>query len=229
MNKRLSCIIVEDDPLSTAFLKNLIRKTPFLDLKNSFQNPIEAIELLNKENIDLMFLDIELPQLSGLELMRCLGQSPQIIITSSKQKYALDAFDFDVCDFLLKPINDYSRFLKAALKALAVVGDNKHDNHLFVKVNSLLVNIDIDEILWCEAYGDYVKIYTTDNHYIVYTKFSNLIKKLPPSNFFKVHRSFLVNLSKIANIDSSNIQIRDRIIPISVKKKHQLMSRLNTL
>ncbi len=228
----IRCVVVDDDPVSIEILRQLIERTNFLELQEAFNDPVEAIEYINQGNTHMVFLDVEMPTLSGLKLMESLQHKPEIIIVSGKKQYALDAFDFEVCDFLLKPVNDYSRFLKAVLRAKSNIGTTAQDSSLtniFIKVDSLLVNLDLNGIRWCEAYGDYVKIHTAEKVYTVYSTLKSVADKLPPDRFLRVHRSYVVNLSKIDNIDHTNLQIADKIIPISDSYKNTLMQRIKTL
>ncbi|TRX52381.1 response regulator transcription factor [Fulvivirga sp. M361] len=228
----ISCVVVDDDPISIEILKQLIERTNFLELHEAFDDPIKAIEFINQGNIDIAFLDVEMPLLSGLKLMETLSRKPEIILVSGKKQYALDAFDFEVCDFLLKPVNDYSRFLKAVLRAksnLSKKEDSGSLNNIFIKVDSLFINLDLSKIKWCEAYGDYVKIHTDDKVYTVYSTLKSVVDKLPGDRFIRVHRSYVINMARIDNIDHSNLQIADKIIPISDSYKNDLMQRIKTL
>ncbi len=238
MKNKLDCIIVDDDPMSIAILKSLIQKTDFLTLSAQFTSAIEAANFLRKETIDLIYLDVEMPEMTGLELLSTLVKKPQVILTTSNSKYALDAFDYDVTDYLLKPIENYARFLKASnkakensMKGIGVLHDQNTgmDRYLFVKVDSLLVKIEYDSVLWVEAYGDYVKIYTNEKMYLVYTTLRTVEKELPTTEFMRVHRSYIIKLDKIENIDQGNLQIRDKIIPVSNTYKTKLMERIHTL
>jgi len=238
MKQILDCIIVDDDTMSLTILESLIKKTDFLHLKDKFTSAVEAANFLRKEDVDVIYLDIEMPEMTGLELLSTLDKKPQVILTTSESKYALDAFDYDVTDYLLKPIENYARFLKASNKAkensmqgIGVLADQNTgvDRYLFVKVDSLLVKIDYDSLLWVEAYGDYVKIYTAQKMYLVYTTLRAVEAELPTSEFMRVHRSYIIRLEKIENIDQGNLQIRDKIIPISNTYKPKLMERIHTL
>lgn len=231
MSEKLSCIIIDDDRISIQVLEELVQKTELLDFVASFTNAPAALQLLKKQNIDLIFLDVEMPEMTGLEFLQSLTKKPEIIITSSKEKYALDAFNSDVTDYLLKPITEYSRFLKAVMKVVdnkTEVAESESDS-IFVKVDSLLINLDFDEILWVEAYGDYVKIITKEKTHTIYSKLKVIEERLPSSSFFRVHRSYIVNLNKIDNIDHTNLQIDTKIIPISNSYKDSLIKKINLL
>lgn len=234
--EKISCAIVEDDPVAQKVLEVLVQKTAYLDLKKSFDDPIEASVYLQHEKVDLIFLDIEMPGISGLQLISLLDYKPSVIIVSGKEDYALKAFEHSVCDYLLKPLDDYSRFLKAVMKAREQL-ENRNGRMklaskvapLFVKVDSLLHNIDLNSILWIEAYGDYVKINTDQKMLMVLSTLKAIERKLPESRFVRVHRSYIVNVKRIDNIDPSNLQIRDRIIPISANHRDGLLNKINLL
>lgn len=231
MSEKLSCIIIDDDRISIQVLEELVNKTDLLEFVASFTSAPAALQLLQKQEIDLIFLDVEMPEMTGLEFLQSLTKKPEIIITSSKQKYALEAFNSDVTDYLLKPISEYSRFVKAVMKVVDNKAENIESNtdSIFVKVDSLLINLEFTNILWVEAYGDYVKINTPEKTYTVYSKLKVMEERLPDSTFFRVHRSYIVNLTKIENIDHTNLQIGSKIIPISNSYKDALINKINLL
>ncbi len=236
MIDKLDCIIVDDDSMSLTILEALIEKTDFLNLKAKFVNAIDTAAFLRKHDVDLIFLDVEMPEMSGLELLSTLTKKPQVILTTSNTKYAIDAFDYDVTDYLLKPIENYARFLKAANKALENCRNNEaailteaEDQSFYVKVDSLLVKIDFSEILWIEAFGDYVKIFTDKKMFLVYTTLRTVEDKLPSAVFMRVHRSYIIRIDKIENIDQGNLQVKNKIIPVSNTYKPKLMDRIQTL
>jgi DNA-binding LytR/AlgR family response regulator len=227
----ISCAIIEDDSISRTMIEGLAEKTNLLSVEGSFPSAQEAMPWLNKHQVDLLFLDIEMPGISGIDLLRVLANKPEVIIVSSKPDYAVDAFEFSVADYLLKPVKDYSRFLHAVNKVAARLSktNTDTDNHLFVKVDSLLQKLNMDDVLWIEAFGDYVKIQTTDKMHTVYSTLKKLEDRLPSDKFLRVHRSFIVNLEKISNIDSTNLEIDKKIIPISENYKEQLLNKIKIL
>ena len=227
----LKCIIVDDDPISIKVLEEFVEKTELLSPIGSFTNASQVPSVLNEKEVDLIFLDVEMPEMTGLELIRSLVHKPEIIITSIEEKYALEAFDVDVIDYLLKPITDYARFLKAIAKVVEKREKNRpvYAGNIFVKVDSLLVNLDLNDILWVEAYGDYVKMVTQEKTYTVYTKLKSVEQKLPPRIFMKVHRSYIINLRKIDSISHAHLQVNEKKIPISASHKEKLINRLNLL
>lgn len=234
--EKISCVIVEDDLVAQKVLEVLVRKTAYLDLRRCFDDPIEASTYLQNEKADLIFLDIEMPGINGLQLIDLIDYKPAVIVVSGKEDYALKAFEHNVCDYLLKPLEDYPRFLKAVMKAREYQ-EARHGRFklaskvgpLFVKVDSLLHSIDLNSVLWIEAYGDYVKINTDQKMLMVLSTLKAIESKLPETRFVRVHRSYIVNVKRIENIDPSNLQIRDKIIPISANHRDGLLNKINLL
>ncbi|WP_020528561.1 LytR/AlgR family response regulator transcription factor [Flexithrix dorotheae] len=233
MGKKLTCIIVDDDLMSLKIMETLVARNTSLDLVGKFENAIEAANMLANQPVDLIFLDVEMPEMTGLEFIKTLNAPPQIILTTSKEKYALEAFEYEVTDYLLKPIENYARFLKAVQRAQKNIEEQnsakEEGDSLYVKVESLLENIKFVDIDFIEAAGDYVKIHTSKRMLLVYTTLRAVEKKLPESQFMRIHRSFIIRLDRIENIDISNLQIGRRIIPISNTYKNSLMERIKTL
>lgn len=230
MKDKLNCIVVDDDVMSLKIVEALIKKTDFLHMKGLYESPVKAAEALQKLTIDLIFLDVEMPDMNGLELISTLPSPPQTILISYNRNYALDAFQYDVTDYLLKPIS-YDRFLKASRKALANIQkeqpqENDEVHNIFVKVDSLLVNFDVSDIYWLEAFGDYVKIRTSEEVHTVYTTMKALLEKLPHQEFVRIHRSYIVRIDKIKNIGTTNLQVLKRIFPIGNSYKKELMERI---
>ncbi len=230
MKDKLNCIVVDDDAMSLKVVEALIKKTDFLHMEGLYESSLKATEALQKFAIDLIFLDVEMPDMNGLELISTLQNPPQTVLISQNRNYALDAFQYDVTDYLLKPIS-YDRFLKASRKALENVQkeqslENEGVHNIFVKIDSLLVNFNVNDIYWVEAFGDYVKIKTSDEVHTVYTTMKALVEKLPHHEFVRIHRSFIVRIDKIKNIGATNLQILNRIFPIGNSYKKDLMERI---
>lgn len=230
---KVSCVIVEDDEISMTMAVALAERTGLLDVLETFNTPDKAIHWLADHEVDLLFLDIEMPGMTGLDMLRSLSYKPEVIIMSAKPQYAVEAFDMSVTDYLLKPIKDYHRFLGAINKVIvkrrsSTVKQPSNEN-LFVKVEALLLKLDISTILFIEAFGDYVKIHTIEKIHTVYSTLKRLEDKLDRSKFVRVHRSYIVNISKITNIDPNNLEINKKIIPISGTYKEELMSKISIL
>lgn len=232
MESTVKCVIVEDDPVSMEVMKGLVERVGFLELQQAFNDPFKAVQWLADNTTDLLLLDIEMPGINGLELLKSITQKPYVIIISSKEEYALKAFDFDVIAYLVKPIKEYSKFLNAVSKVKSKVKTQLNKDvpdRIFIKVDSLLVGIEFNRILWVEAFGDYVKINTAEKVFTTYNTMKMVEEKLPSNLFTRVHRSFIVNVSKIGNIDQSNLLIDKKIIPIGNSYKDALMNQLNML
>lgn len=229
MNK-LSCAIVEDELISLKMIEGMVEKTGLLSMKASFTSPTEAVQWLVTNPVDLLILDMEMPDLNGIELLKCLLYKPEVIIISGNPGFAIDAFEFSVTDYLLKPVKDYSRFLKAVNKVVSKKNtvSTQIDDSLFVKVDSLLQKLNTQDILWIEAFGDYIKIQTSEKVYTVYATLKKIEEKLP-EKFVRVHRSFIVNISKITNIDPNNLEINKKIIPISGSYRDDLLNKIKVL
>lgn len=230
---KVSCIAIDDDLVALKIISSLITKTEFLELKGTYSDAIEGANAISKLKPQIVFLDVQMPDLTGMEILRNMDDRPEIILITSQEKFAVEAFEFDVTDYLLKPIENYGRFLKAVNKAVANLENNdsvKVDNrNLFIKTDSLLVSLDIGSINYLEAYGDYVKIHTDDKTHVVYSKFKSVEDKLSPNEFIRIHRSYIVRLDKIKNIDQGNLQLGDKILPVSSSYRSGLLERIKTL
>ncbi len=228
----IKCIIIEDELPAQKVLKTYIENTPFLSLIKCMHSGIEAIDLLHKEEVHLIFLDIHLPQLSGLNFLRTLKNPPQVIITSAYPQYALEGYELDVMDYLLKPFS-FERFIKAVNK---YPGKNPapslEPNHLsepaqaiFIKSDGSLVKILLDEIIYLKSDKDFVRIFTTQNKYLELQTLSHYERSLP-HQFMRVHKSYLVNLEKLESVKGNIIQIKDNQIPIGRTYRDGLLKRL---
>jgi len=233
--RKLSCAVVDDDAMTLKIIESLVKKTELLHLIGSFQDPVAAANTLQRSPVDLLFLDVEMPDMSGLELIKALNPKPQIIIISSKKEYALDAFDYEITDYLLKPVASYARFLQAVQRAQMKHAKNvatpspTKPKHIYLKVDSLLVKFDLKDIYWIEAFGDYVRVKTTDKLHTVYATLKSVEDTLPQGEFLRVHRSYIVRIDKIVNIDQSNLQVENKIIPVSQSYRKKLLESITTL
>lgn len=234
MSVTLECIAVDDEPLALGLVCAFIEKTPFLNLAGRYSSAVEALQVINNKPIDVIFLDIQMPDLTGIELARVLeragNKAPRIIFTTAFNQYALDGFRVDAIDYLLKPFN-YEEFLRAASKAQAYVelvqkassagSPEPKDEYLFLKVEYQLVRIAYDDILYTEGLKDYVKVHLKSDPkpILSLTSLKALEEKLPASKFMRVHRSFIVNLDKISAVTRNTIQIGATSIPVSDQYK----------
>ncbi|HEY9115069.1 MAG TPA: LytTR family DNA-binding domain-containing protein [Bacteroidales bacterium] len=223
----ISCIAIDDEPLALRQIAGYIEKTPFLELAATFESALEALNFLNNNRIDLMFVDIQMPDLSGMDLVKSLDEKPEIIFTTAFSEYAVEGFKVDALDYLLKPL-DYASFLKAANKAQShfermKIGSeelNTNANHLFIKSDYKIIRLELDKILYIEGMREYVRIHL-ENAKPVMTLISmkKIEQKLPSSHFMRVHRSFIVNLDKITTIEKSRIIFDKEYIPVSEQYK----------
>ncbi len=233
----MNCIIIDDDKLSRRILEEFIKKTEGLVLRYSFSDAVEAINVMKKDDdIELIFLDIEMPEMSGIDFLNSLKNPPQIIIFSSKGKYAIDAFEYDVTDYLLKPVT-YSRFYKAVDKATTRFERNKMNvlgkDEIFIKKNSTLVRLKYEDILWVEALENYVIFNTYKEKYTIHFTMKAIEQKLPSGKFTRVHRSYIVNTSSIDVIEDNSVIIKtedgSKNIPIGKSYKDKLMKDINLI
>lgn len=226
------CMVVDDDPLSIQIIKHFIERTNFLELQFECDSAIKASNLLREEHIDIIFLDIRMPEMTGMDLLKSLEDDYEIILVTSEKDHALEAIEYNVTDYLLKPI-EYSRFLKACNKAqkqiekLLQLNDSQKD--IYVKSNAKIIKIDLDDIKFIEALADYVIINTSQKKHIVHSTMKGIEKKMPSRNFTRVHRSYIVNTDKIISMEDLNIKIGDKSIPIGASYKAAFLEKLNFL
>ncbi|MDR0713931.1 MAG: LytTR family DNA-binding domain-containing protein [Bacteroidales bacterium] len=233
----IKCIIIDDDSFVRKLIEFFISKTMSLHLLHSLDNAVDAVNILQShEPIDLIFLDIEMPGMNGLDLLNTLEKPPQIIIISSKEKYAVKAFDYDVIDYLLKPFT-FVRFLKAVEKVeekLALQAPyNTSGEEIFIKHNSSMIRLKYKDIMWIEAMENYVVFNTFSEKYTIHATMKSIEKKLPAELFIRTHRSFIVNLNFVTCIEDNSIVIKtkDNTNHISIGKvyKENLMKSINLL
>lgn len=225
--KKIKCIVVDDEPLAIQLLENYVMKIPFLELVFSSQNPIEALEYIQNNEADLIFLDIQMPELSGINFMKIVGNKLKYILTTAYSEYALEGYEHNVIDYLLKPIS-FSRFEKSALKAQErfPANDISANPYFFVKSSGQQHKINFDEILYVESIKDYVNIKTENQEYIVLDTLKSLESQLP-ENFARVHKSFILNLDKIEKIDVRNVFLNSgKEIPIGETYKSEFLMRI---
>lgn len=234
---RLSCMIVDDEPMALNLVESYVAKTPFLDLRKKCSSAIEAVEFINNETVDILFLDIQMPDLTGLEFSKMLPKHTRVIFTTAFDQYALEGFKVEALDYLLKPF-DYAEFLTAANKALewftlvkgktetAVSGKKEF---LFVKSEYKQLRIRLSDVLYFEGLKDYIKIWLKDNPKPILTLMSLklLQEELPTSEFMRVHRSFIVSLKNIDVVERSQIIINKQRITVSEQYKPQFLEFIN--
>jgi DNA-binding LytR/AlgR family response regulator len=227
----MRCLVVDDDAISAKVLERYIGQCTGLQLVGTCDSAVEAVNVLGGGDIDLLFLDVEMPEMTGIELARSLADGPPIVLVTAKKEYALEAFEADVVDYLLKPV-EYARFLKAVNRARTRVVDadtDPGDDFVFVRVDGRLVRIELADLHWVEAQGDYVMLHTPQKRYMIHATMKSMERKLPAGTFIRVHRSHIVRVDKIADIDESTLVIGREVIPIGASYRSSLMRRLRTI
>lgn len=222
----ITCLIVEDEPLARNLITDYVRKVPYLDLIDALSNPLTALETLRKQSVDLLFLDIQMPELTGISLLKTLQKRPLVILTTAYSEYALEGYELDVVDYLLKPIT-FERFLKAIdkvnqrLHATQPVSENKivapdtGTPFVFVKDGTKLVKIRWDDILYVEGLKDYVTIHTKQQKVVTLQRLKSLEEQLPADKFIRVHHSYIIAIEAIDAVHKGEVQIGSAVIPIS--------------
>ena len=225
----IKCILIDDEPFARKGLQGYIGQIDFLDLRGVCENAIELNSLLKKEPADLLFLDIEMPYLTGIEFLKQLPSPPRVIFTTAYEKYALQGFELEVLDYLLKPIS-FDRFLKAANKAFDYFRQQQSpavaEDYIFVKADSRLERVAFADILFAEALENYVAIYTREKKIITHLTLKMLQEKLPAAAFIQPHKSYLVSIDKINSIEGNILHITQYQVPISKYQKEEIMEKI---
>ncbi|KGL58726.1 LytR/AlgR family response regulator transcription factor [Polaribacter sp. Hel1_85] len=234
----MNCIIIDDDATARLIIKQLCSNSEQVSVVEEFSSAIDAIKYLNSNEVDLIFLDIHMPTFSGFDFIQTLKSPPKIILSTSDKNFALQAFEYEcVVDYLVKPITK-ARFNKslhklASLEEAKVSNDSyssKEDSSfIYVSVDRRLIKINIPDIYFVEAKGDYISIKTQTKNYIVHSTLKKIEDKLPQGLFLRIHRSFIINISQIIDIEDNSVLIQKSVIPISRSNKSELMKRLNLL
>ena len=229
----MNCAIVEDEQLSIDLLTDYISRVPGLSLAGAFTSPLNAKKFLEANDVDLLFLDIELPEISGLDLLKVLRSAPMTIVTSANSLYALESYEYLVMDYLLKPFS-LGRFVQAVdkvqrlQKTIPVMGnrDPKADDFLMIRDGGQHLKLPFDRILWVESYGEYVKIHTPERLYMPLMSMGHLEELLPALKFLRIHRTRIVNLSHVESLEGSQLTLKGELHPIGRKYRNALMERL---
>ncbi len=210
---KIKCIVIEDEPLAMEILVDYIKQVSFLDLQGTFRDAILATSHLHEHAIDLIFLDIHLPKLKGMDFIKTLTNPPAIITTTAYHQYAVQAFDLNVTDYLLKPIS-FERFLAAVNKVKKVHSSNPEKDHLYITVDQKKVRIHFADIVYIESQKEYIKIVTTVKTYVSRMGTSEIEEMLPSSKFKRVHRSYIISTDKIVAYTAEEVQLTNATIPI---------------
>ncbi|WP_213279395.1 LytR/AlgR family response regulator transcription factor [Chryseobacterium indologenes] len=229
----MKALIVDDNDIARTTLAHLAKQIPNLTVIDEFPNAINAYNYLQSNPVDLIFLDIEMPEMTGIELTKTLsGKDTIIIFTTSKKEYALEAFELNIADYLLKPIMP-ARFLQAVSKAQTILESRKEnvevtrDEFLFVRDSNVTRRLKLDDIFYAEAMGDYVKFYTKEKMFAIHGKMKTAEERLPKDHFIRVHRSYIVSVSKIDTLQDGGIMINGKFIPVADAYRKALNTRMN--
>ena len=229
MSSPIKCIITDDEPFARKGLQGYIAQIDFLDLRGICENALELNSLLKKEPVDLLFLDIEMPYMTGIDFLKQLATPPRVIFTTAYEKYALQGFELEVLDYLLKPVS-FDRFLKAANKAFDYFRLQRQpaaaEDYIFVKADSRLEKIAFADILFAEALENYVAIYTREKKIITHLTLKMLQEKLPAAAFVQPHKSYIVSIDKINSIEGNILHISQFQVPISKYQKEEFMEKI---
>ncbi len=231
---KLKCLIVDDEPLAQRVLEKYISELPGLELVGKCSDAIEAMEVLQEKEVDLLFLDINMPRLSGINFLKTYKNPPMVVITTAYTEYALESYELNVLDYLKKPFS-FERFLQSVQKAEEKVKgasepqetEKEEREYIFVKANKKTINISLDSILYVEALGDYVKIFTVDGHVVTYQSLKGIERLLSSLKFYRIHKSYIVSLSKIKSIEGNMVHLEKATIPIGNNYKQGFFQRIH--
>jgi len=222
---KIKCIIIDDEPLAIKVIQSYLLEFPNIDLIGTYKNPVEALNTIEKNKIEIVFLDIHMPKMSGLDFIRNIESKPHFIITTAYREYAVESFDLDVLDYLVKPI-PFSRFLKSINKLTQLVYKDQINNtennqfdksFIFLKVDKKLIKVKFEDIYYIESLRDYIKVFTKSGDYLVHKSLTGITEELPKNQFLRIHRSFTIALDKIDAVEGNSVQITNKRIPIGRK------------
>jgi DNA-binding LytR/AlgR family response regulator len=228
---KLRCIIVDDEPIARKVLQEFVEDIDYLELAGQAENPLQAMALLANDDIDILFMDIEMPKINGMDFLKSSKTNASIILTTAYAQHAVEAYSLDVLDYLVKPVA-FERFLKACNKAKEAIQLKRPaplaaaitDDHFFIKCNNQIEKVLYDDLVYAEAMLNYVMLYTTTKKMMVYVTIKSLEEQLPPDTFIKVHKSFIVNLKKVQSIEGNILDIGSQKITISQSLREKVMN-----
>ncbi len=227
----MKCVAIDDEAMALTIMENYISKVPFLEYVGSFTNALQAVDFLNKAKVDLLFLDINMPDITGVQLLRTLKTIPFIIFTTAYSSYAVESYEYEAVDYLLKPI-EFDRFLKAVNKAQAKfltqpnIVESRPTDTIMVKSGTSLVKIKISEILYIEGTGNYVTIVLAQEKIMSLITLGDILDLLPAPQFSRVHKSFIVSLDKVRSIDRSSVKVGNQEIPLSATYREDFLKKI---
>ncbi len=234
---KIKTLIVDDEPLARSGMSDFTAQVEFMSEVGQCRSGMDALQFLERQPVDLILLDVQMPGLNGTDLVRTLPHPPAVIFTTAHPSFAVEGFDLDAVDYLLKPIG-FPRFLRAALKArdllfgsaAALVAprgpSTTEEEDIFIREDGRVTRVRTEEILYAEAMQNYCRIYTTQDHYLPLLPLSQLLNNLPGDRFVQIHRSYLVNLERVDGVDGNQLRIGDRLLPISRSKREAVLQRL---
>lgn len=232
----MKCTVIDDEPYALELIKDYIQRTPFLELASCFSNPFKAMDFLNKERVDLIFLDINLPEISGIQLYKSLNYSPLVIFTTAYPEFAAESYEYNAVDYLVKPIK-YDRFLKAVNKASGLITTSSDsipqevkpvqkskDDCIYIKSGNQLVKVFPNEILYIEAAGNYMFFHTREKKVMSLLNAKEVLELLPRNNFVRIHKSFIISLDHIDAIERHDVIVSGKRIPIGITYREHFLS-----
>jgi len=233
----MKCIIVDDEPFALNLIRDYVQKTPYLELVNLFSNPFKALDFLRNNHVDLIFLDINMPELTGIQLLKSLSYQPKVIFTTAYPEYGAESYEYDAIDYLLKPIK-YERFLKAVNKVhelvnvskrenLQISTPNHNDDEIFIKSGTQIHKINSNDILYVEGAGNYMIFYLKESKIMSLLKMSEVLNLLPSNKFIRIHKSYIVSYTHIDIIEKHQVFIRKKNIPIGITYREHFLSTIN--
>jgi two-component system, LytTR family, response regulator len=223
---QIKCIIIEDEPIAVKRLEQFISQVDYLVLCKIFNNSVESLHWIKNNKIDLIFLDIQMDKMTGIQFLESVEITPQIIITTAYDKYAVKSYEFKITDYLLKPFS-FDRFVKAVEKSYKNIEEINPTDHFFIKTEFRTERIDFDDILFIEGMKEYLRIVTRKGKIMTLMNFQTILERLPTKDFIRVHRSFIVAINKIESIERNRIKIQKDYIPISETYKEEFKKKLN--
>ena len=229
----INCLIIDDEPLAREGLATYAGDIDFLKVQGLAEDPLEALAIMETTSIDLLFLDIQMPKINGLDFLKSLDKTPLVIITTAYPSFALEGYQLDVLDYLVKPIT-FQRFLKASIKAKKQfellqgipAPSNLSKESFFIKCDGKMERILLEELLFVESMQNYVSLQTTKRKFTALMTLKNILEKLPKANFLQVHKSFIINVQKVQSLGDGQVQIQDRLIPISRSRLAAVRQRI---
>lgn len=232
----MRCVVVDDEPFALDLIKDYIQRTPFLELAQYFSNPFKALDFLSKEKVDLIFLDINMPELSGIQLIKALQTPPMVIFTTAYPEFAAESYEYNAVDYLVKPIK-YERFLKSVIKAAGLIGSAKQNYQseptsaqeqpnepLFIKSGSQLVKVWPNDIMYIEAAGNYMCFYTRERKMMSLLTMKDVLEILPSEEFVRIHKSYIISLKHIDAIERHDVVVGGKQIPIGITYREQFLA-----